>query len=123
VAGYLYLGQRRGAGAERLDFLLLTLGTCWMLLFGPATESSTYVILAPPLALAWLRWRGEAGGYVKCAGACYGLLLGSQMLSSWGHQYQNAYTHLVQPAGAMILAGAVILYGWKAELAGRGVVD
>lgn len=127
VAVYLYLVQLRGAAEERLDFLLLTLGICWMLLFGPATESSTYVMLAPPLALAWVRWRGEAAGgrYLKWVGACYGLLLGSQMLSSWGHQYQNAYTHLVQPAGAMILAGAVIVYGWKgqAELAGKGGVD
>ena len=104
----------RGAGGK-LDFLLLTLGTCWMLLFGPATESSTYVILAPPLVLAWLRWREEpeGGAVLKGAWACYALLIGSQMLSAWGHQYQNAYTHLVQPAGAIIFATAVIWYGWK----------
>jgi len=134
VAAYLHLAQRRGAQADKLDFLLLTLGTCWMLLFGPATESSTYVILAPPLALAWLRWRGEprARACVKGAVACYALLLASQMLSSWGHQYQNQYTRLVQPLGTMILAGAVIAYGWagpasrsngEAELARRAAVD
>jgi hypothetical protein len=117
VAGYLALAQRRGAPPDKLDFLLLTLGTCWMLLFGPATESSTYVILAPPLILAWVRWRAEAGAgqYLKGAVGCYALLVASQMLSSWGHQYQNAYTHLVQPLGAMILAAALIAYGWSAR--------
>ena len=119
TAVYLYLARRRGASADKLDFLLLTLGTCWMLLFGPATESSTYVILAPPLVLGWALWLAQgtgAGGYfsyVKGAAACYILLIASQMLSSWGHQYQNAYTHLVQPLGTMILAGVVIAYGWN----------
>jgi len=129
VAAWLYLAQRRGVPADKLDLLLLTLGTCWMLLFGPATESSTYVLLAPPLALAWLRWSAEpqACGYIKGAVACFALLVASQMLTSWAHQHQNAYTHLVQPAGAMILAGTVLAYGWrrpesKAELAASTVV-
>ena len=133
VAVYLYLAGRRGAAADKLDFLLLALGTCWMLLFGPATESSTYVMLAPPLALAWVRWRGEprAREYLKWAAACYALLIASQMLSSWGHQHQNAYTHLAQPVGTMLLAASVTAYGWKekprsgteAELAGNAAVD
>jgi hypothetical protein len=133
VAVYLHLARRRGAGPEKLDFLLMALGTCWMLLFGPATESSTYVLLAPALALAWVRWSGEAEGreFLKSAAGCYALLLASQMLSSWGHQYQNAYTHLAQPAGTMILAAAVTAYGWKAiprmqteaELADKAAVE
>jgi hypothetical protein len=131
LAAYLYLARRRGASADMVDFLLMTLGACWMLLFGPATESATYVILAPPLMLAWVRWRGEPGadGYLGGVVACYALLLASQMLSSWGHQYQNVYTHLVQPLGTMILAGTVLAYGAKAragaevELAAGAAVD
>jgi hypothetical protein len=120
LALYLYVVRRRGMAVERLDFLLITLGTCWMLLFGPATESATYVIMAPPLVLAWVRWSGERGergerGYLMGAGGCYALLIGSQMLTSWAHQYQNAYTHLVQPCGTMILTAAVLVYGWKAR--------
>ena len=119
LAVYLWLVKRRGVGDGKMDFLLLALGTCWMLLFGPATESSTYVMLAPVVVLAFARpecLRGAVG--------CYALLVASQMLSSWGHQYQNAYTHLVQPVGAMILAGTLIWYGWKeGELAGGGAVD
>jgi len=131
LAAYLWLVQRRATPAPKLDFLLLALGTCWMLLFGPATESSTYVILAPPLALAFVRWLAEPGarGSLAAAIACYTLLLASQMLTSWAHQYQNAYTHMVQPAGTMILAAALLSYGWnpnagsEAELAARPAVD
>jgi hypothetical protein len=36
---------------------ILVTGTCWMTLLGPATESSTYVLLAP--ALAWMVHRAE----------------------------------------------------------------
>lgn len=36
---------------------ILVLGSCWMTLCGPATESSTYVLLAP--ALAWIVYRAE----------------------------------------------------------------
>ena len=127
LAIYLWLAQRRGAKPDLLDFLLLTLGTCWMLLFGPATESSTYVLLAPPLVLAWLRWSAEPESreYLKGAVACYALLIASQMLSSWGHQYQTPYTHLVQPVGTLILAVTVAVCGWKEKprLAGEPAVD
>lgn len=125
VAVCLALLQRRGMPAEKLDFLLLTLGTCWMLLFGPATESATYVLLAPPLALAWVRWRGGQARWLPGAVAGYALLLASQMFTSWAHQYQNAYTHLIQPVGALIFAGTVVAYGWNAQagLAAGTAVD
>jgi hypothetical protein len=127
LAVYLWLAQRRGVPAERLDFLLMALGTCWMLLFGPATESSTYVILAPPLVLAWLRWRGQP--YLNGAAACYALLIASQMLTSWGHQYQTPYTHLIQPVGALVFTATVAAYGIStrldadAKLAASAAVD
>lgn len=37
---------------------ILVLGSCWMTLCGPATESSTYMLLAP--ALAWMVYRAES---------------------------------------------------------------
>jgi hypothetical protein len=115
LAIYLLVIQRRGSSGERLDFLVLALGTCWMLLFGPATESATYVILAPPLVLAWLRWQGARRGYLAAAAACYALLIASQMLTSWAHLHQNAYTHLVQPVATLILAAALAVHGWTDE--------
>ena len=45
----------------------LALGTCWMTLVGPATESCTYILLAPVLAWAVLSatrqpWRSWGAG-------------------------------------------------------------
>jgi len=112
LAAYLFLIQRRGALPEQMDFLLLALGTCWMLLFGPATESSTYMIIAPPLLLAVMRWLDAAPVYLGCATTAYLLLIASQMLTSWGHQHQTPYTHLIQPVATLILTVALLTYGW-----------
>jgi hypothetical protein len=50
----------RFCNRPRRDVLaaILVLGTSWMTLCGPATESSTYVLLAP--ALAWMVHRAES---------------------------------------------------------------
>jgi len=121
LAAYIWMVKRRGTDAGELDFLLLTLGTCWMLLFGPATESSTYVILAPALILAWVRWNVSA--LIRGAYTSYAFLIASQMVTSWAHQHQSAYTHLIQPIGAIILAATVFVSPRKAGLAHGAQVD
>jgi dolichol-phosphate mannosyltransferase len=45
-------GRRQGWPRRQLLHCLLDLSCCWMTLFGPATESCTYTLLAPTLALA-----------------------------------------------------------------------
>jgi hypothetical protein len=47
----------RGWPRREVLAVILVLGSCWMTLCGPATESSTYVLLAP--AMAWLVLRAE----------------------------------------------------------------
>src|SRR5262249_17144648 len=49
-------GRWRSWPRRTLLLVVLTLGSCWMILCGPATESCTYVLLAP--VLAW----GLVGG-------------------------------------------------------------
>ncbi len=51
VAGTCLASHRAAWPKRKVLMLALALGTCWMMLFGPATESSTYMILGP--ALAW----------------------------------------------------------------------
>jgi hypothetical protein len=46
--------------------VILALGTCWMTLCGPATESSTYVLLSP--ALAWAVLAVESDDWPRLAG-------------------------------------------------------
>ncbi len=48
----------RGWPRREVLTAILVLGTCWMTLCGPATESSTYILLAP--ALAWTIYRAES---------------------------------------------------------------
>lgn len=55
----LCVGLRwRGRSRREVLAAVLMLGTCWMTLCGPATESSTYVLLSP--ALAWAVHVGES---------------------------------------------------------------
>ncbi|HTU92174.1 MAG TPA: glycosyltransferase 87 family protein [Gemmataceae bacterium] len=55
-------------GSLRRDVLaaILVLGTSWMTLCGPATESSTYVLLAP--TLAWMVQRAESERWPRLLG-------------------------------------------------------
>jgi hypothetical protein len=62
VAGGLIAGVclvRKWFGESRRHSLrtVFVLGSCWMTLFGPATESSTYILLAPALAATVLAVR------------------------------------------------------------------
>src|SRR5262249_32643145 len=51
VAALCLAGRWAGWPERRLLGVVLTFGSCWMTLLGPATESSTYALLAP--AWAW----------------------------------------------------------------------
>lgn len=58
VAALLLWERWRGLTEKALLGRVLDLGCCWMILLGPATESCTYILLAPTLALAgWRAWR------------------------------------------------------------------
>jgi hypothetical protein len=51
VACVCLVGRWRQWPKQHLVQTLLALGCCWMIVFGPSTESSTFILLAP--ALAW----------------------------------------------------------------------
>ena len=52
IGAVCLLGRIRGWSPERLFVMMLSLVSAWMMLCGPATESCTYVILAPAITLA-----------------------------------------------------------------------
>jgi hypothetical protein len=61
IAIWLLVQRNRLGRADRL-FWAFIFGTLWMVIFGPATESSTYTLLAPICILAWfsdsrIRWQ------------------------------------------------------------------
>jgi hypothetical protein len=58
VAAVLLHGHWQGWPLAHGLRATLDLGCCWLMLFGPATENSTYIVLAPTLALAvWESWQ------------------------------------------------------------------
>jgi hypothetical protein len=84
IAALCLLG-RRGAQPRRRDLAqMFVLASCWMTLFGPATEPSTYTLLAPALAWslleAWLLPR--ALGSRLLISTSYGLFL-AYNLAGW----------------------------------------
>jgi hypothetical protein len=63
IAALLWWRQRRGWPQRTLLTATLALATTWMMLLGPATESSSFVLLAPPLAWSLLEaWQRGARG-------------------------------------------------------------
>jgi hypothetical protein len=60
---------------------LLGLGCCWMTLFGPATESCTYGLLAPTLAWAILEaWLDRRAAWLGMVLVSYGLFVFAECL-------------------------------------------
>jgi len=80
------VGKIRHWPIQSLIAWIFSLSCCWMTLFGPATESATYVLIAP--ATAWIV--GEllvrGGGAIETAwvAGIYGLQLLARMASWFG---------------------------------------
>src|SRR5258708_32703693 len=58
AAAVCVYGRIRNWSENRLLIAVFSLGTCWMLLFGPSTVVATYAMIAPPLALALVQTFG-----------------------------------------------------------------
>ncbi len=82
IAALCFLGRLKKWADDRLLTLLFTLVCCWMLLLGPATESSTYILLAPAVSLAlveafsrpfprWMRALVTAAASILIGGAAF----------------------------------------------------
>jgi len=92
----------------------LGLGTCWMMLCGPATESSTYAMLAPALAYAVLitlvepwpvavRWLPASSLFLFSLSAAAGALPWAASIHALG----------IQPLGALVLSAAYVGWAWR----------
>jgi hypothetical protein len=112
-------GRAAGWPRRRLLTALLSLGTCWMLLCGPATESSTYILLAPVLAWAvvgaWTAEKGPAARYLPAVS--FGLLALTQA-ACWFPAGKQVHALGVQPAATLLLTGGLV-GGYIAGLARR----
>ena len=121
LAVFLWAGQRWGRWErERLLTGVLYLGCAWMLLFGPATEAATYVLLALPVSAALVAaWKADGRARWALL-AAYVLLLVTDLVGSWFHGWtHHLYTRAQQPVAALIFAGVVV---WWLCAAGKTAV-
>ncbi len=118
LACFLFLGQRRWAWSEtRLLGGVFSLGCVWMLLFGPATEHATYIVLSLPvcaaLAAAWARaprlGRARGAGLFGALALSYVLLLLSDILNAWFHGItHHLCVRALQPVAALLFAAGTV---------------
>jgi hypothetical protein len=94
-----------------------SLACCWMTVLGPATESATYILLAP--SLAWgivlsLNGKTSRGPRIAYA-AVFGLFIASQLAVNMGEAGKHFRQHLQPiPLAAVIFSLVVFAQtlGW-----------
>jgi hypothetical protein len=77
IALLCMLGRLRNWPRRLLLTFMLSLGCCWMTALGPATESATYILLAP--SLVWAMIEAETTSWRIAYCAVFGLFLVSQL--------------------------------------------
>jgi hypothetical protein len=112
-------GRLRGWGRPRLLTAALTLGTCWMMLCGPATESSTYVLLAPALAWAVLNAGREPWPLRALPALAWGLLVAC-VLAGLFRNTARFHALGLQPLAALLFAAGSLASALRELLAPAG---
>jgi hypothetical protein len=93
--------------SRRLHTMLFGLGIGWMVLCGPATESCTYILMAPVLAWAvletWLEPRPLWSRVIPWCSLC---LFGISQIGSWfPDRVRMPFLGLLPLAGLLLIAG------------------
>ncbi|CAN5269856.1 hypothetical protein BH10PLA2_BH10PLA2_10430 [soil metagenome] len=109
AAGICFFGQRAGLAVRPLTMLCLNMAALWMMLLGPATESSTYLILAP--TLAWFVFDSWQNPHFRLEAALLGICLTCFLaahMSVWFPETVRRGAILFQPVATLFLAGVLI---------------
>jgi hypothetical protein len=104
MALFVYCRHRVSFDRRELFLFAAALGGCWVTVFGPATESCTYLLLAPMLAIGLIRYRNWSA---KLAALAYGILavtIGSALFpNNWKFQALGP-----QPIAALVFLAVVL---------------
>jgi len=105
-------GRFKGWSEQRLLTGVLNLGTCWMLLFGPATEDATYAMIAPALAFTLVQAFQPKTPFWMRALVCgsYSILLLGLILNAFFGLKKTPASMSVQPFGALLFASYSIFW-------------
>ena len=118
LAALCLFGRVKKWGTDRLLTIIFTLVPCWMLLLGPATESSTYIVLAPAIALVaieafsrpfptWMR--------ALVATALAILIGGAAFIAFAGHR-RELWSMSIQQIGTVLFAVFALAWVFKDSL-------
>ena len=118
AAAVCIIGRVRKWSEERLLICIFTLGTCWMLLFGPATEDATYAMIAPALSFALVQAFSQITPSWMRVLICvsYAVLLAGLTLNAFFGLKKTPYSMSVQPFGALIFAGYTVIWVFSSSL-------
>lgn len=117
AASFCVWGQRaRGWTGGRLRFAAFALGCGWVTLFGPSTESATYIFLAPALAYGTaVVISGRVEAMPRAARvtlwAAFGLLVAAEMLGAWVPAVRRSlWGHALQPLGGLCFVSTLVVW-------------
>jgi hypothetical protein len=116
AAAFCLWGRYKGWIQQRCLAAGFCLATSWMILFGPSTESATYIILAPAVVYgAIAATASNAPGWMRAGmWAGYALLLLGAVKNAWlSSQNLSVYAYALQPLGA--LAFVVTAIAWLSK--------
>lgn len=105
-----------------LLFGAMSLTIVWMLLFGPATEAATYVLIAVPSAYLLISGWSDASqrALQTTSTVTYLGFASADMLNSWFHIKGNVYlVHAIQPCLTLCFCAALFFW-WKRQLFNEG---
>ncbi len=112
----LCLYMRPRLPKRELLLLLFGLACSWMLLFGPATEGSTIILIAP--TAAWLVLACASTGLARTAWLLglggYGLIVASQIVG-WFPIARTVQSWGIAPLGTLLVFAALIIIALRSQ--------
>lgn len=118
AAALCVVGRLRKWSEKRLLTCVFSTGTCWMLLFGPATEDATYAMIAPVLVFALVQalYQNTLSWMRVLVCASFALLLVGLILNAFFSLKKTPALMSVQPFGALLFAGYSIFWVFRSSL-------
>ena len=110
------LGTIRRWSLATLLFYAMSLAIVWMLLFGPATEGATYMLIAVPSAYLLISgWSNNAQSALQITSTLTYLgFISAAMLNSWFHIKRDVHLiHAIQPCFTLCFCAA--LFFWRKQ--------
>jgi hypothetical protein len=111
ILGICLLDAKKGAGLRRRLHIAFQLFACWVVLFGPATESCTYIVIAPVVAWTLIEaFRRRIPWTRRVLLICSFLMMGPLTTDIVPPVIRNfANEHGSQPIGALLFTTCLLV--------------